>query len=236
MTPILLLTRPAGRNASFAAAVQARWQQPLGVVTSPLIKIAFADPAPPAADVLIFTSANGVAAARFWGLPPGVPAWCVGGHTAAAAQEAGYTVRVGPGDAAGLVSDILAARPSGRFAHIRGRHARGAIAQKLTQAGLACADVIAYDQIACDLGAEACTALAGDQPVIAPLFSPRTATILRQQGPFAAPVHAVVISDAAAEALGAWTSDRLTVAATPDASGMADAVIAALAGVAPCDR
>ena len=232
MTPTLLLTRPEGRNASFAAQVGALWTGPLDVITSPLLEIAFVAASQPLADALIFTSVNGVAAAVHLGLNNGQVAWCVGGRTAEAAHEAGFAIRVGPGDANSLLDHIISAQPTGRLAHIRGIHARGDVAEHLNEAGLICEDVVAYDQLVRELSEEAKIALSGTKPVVAPLFSPRTATILVKQGPFAAPLHVVAMSEAVSEAISTLSIAGSTIAEKPDAPSMARAVKAALGAAA----
>lgn len=228
MTPTLLLTRPEGRNAAFADLVRASWSKPLAVVCSPLLAISFVAAQPPEADDLIFTSVNGVAAAVRLGLAKGQPAWCVGGRTARAAADAGFAERAGSGDAAGLVSEIIAARPGGRLAHIRGIHTRGDVAARLNKAGLICEDVIAYEQLVQNLSRDATTALSGVSPVVVPLFSPRTAIILLNHGPFKAPVHVVAMSHPVADAIASLSVARLVVAARPDAEAMASGVAALL--------
>ena len=231
MTPILLLTRPEGRNAAISEGIAAKWDGPLQVVTSPLLKISFVASTPPDADALIFTSVNGVDAAVHMGLPSGQTAWCVGGRTAEAAKAAGFAVLTGPGDAQGLIDDITSAQPSGRLAHIRGRHTRGSVAETLTAAGLNCADVVAYDQVPIDLSEDALLALTGEIPVILPLFSPRTASILIEQGPFRAAVHVVAMSDAVAEVAAGMQKVALKVAKRPDAASVVEAAVALLAGM-----
>jgi uroporphyrinogen-III synthase len=232
MTPTLLLTRPEGRNEAFAEMVKARWHGPLAVIASPLLEISFIAATPPVADALIFTSVNGVEAAAHLGLS-GQRAWCVGDRTAEVAKEAGFVAEAGPGDAKALVAHIIAAQPTGRLAHIRGIHARGDVAQSLNAAGLICQDVVAYDQLVRDLTPEAKTVLAGHTPVIAPLFSPRSATIFKQQGPFAAPVHVAAMSAAVRDALDPLAVVRMDVAGRPDAAGMVAAVVGLLSGVCP---
>ena len=231
MTPILLLTRPEDRNASFAADVTSRWQGPLRVISSPLLKITFLAATPPAADEMIFTSVNGVRAACHLGLPTVGKVWCVGGRTAEEATEAGFAVETGPGDADGLVQHIIAANPTGRLAHIRGMHARGAVAESLNAAGLICQDVVAYDQLPNILSAEARAALKGEYPVIVPLFSPRTATILKEQGPYGAAIYLFAMSAAVADAVTDVPVTSLMVAPAPDAASMVDTVVAALEGL-----
>lgn len=231
MTPTLIVTRPAGQSASFAAAIAALWDAPLRVILSPLLEIVCLAPQMEQPDAVIFTSANGVDAAGSLGLRAGLTAWCVGEKTADVARQAGFDPVTGPGDAAGLTRAILDAAPQGRLAHIRGRHARGDIAATLNNAGLHCADVIAYDQRPLPLTTEAQAALAGTEPVILPLFSPRSATILAEQGPFRAPVYLVAISKGALDGVEGLQVSGFRLAARPDNDAMTKATIAALQDV-----
>ena len=226
MTPTLLLTRPEGRNGPFAAMVRDRLGRDISVVTSPLMAITFLEVERPDAADYVFTSVNGVAAAKAMTVGAGATAWCVGRQTAAAATKAGFAAKVGPGDADALVAHIIAAQPNGRLAHIRGRHSRGDVAQTLQQAGIRCEDIVAYDQIPSDLTSDARSVLSGQQPVVFPLFSPRTATILKAQGPFAAPIHAAAMSEAVKAELSGLPTKAMVVAKHPDAAHMADAVAA----------
>lgn len=228
MTPTLILTRPAGQSESFAAEIAALWDRPLRIIQSPLLEILFLPTKLTQPDAVIFTSANGVAAAKAMALPQGLRAWCVGAKTGQIAQEAGFDPVVGPGDADGLVSDVIAANPLGSLAHIRGRYARGDVAARLNAAGLRCADVVAYDQRPLPLTHEAQEALLGGEPVVFPVFSPRTATILNQQGPFAAPVVVVAISDAVKKAVEPALFAAVWVAKTPDRAAMAAETCAVL--------
>jgi uroporphyrinogen-III synthase len=230
MTPTLLLTRPEDRNEAFAEIVKAQWHAPFKVVASPLLEISFVAATPPEADALIFTSVNGVAAAAHLGLT-GHQAWCVGDRTAEVARDAGFAAQTAQGDAKALVTYIIAAQPTGRLAHIRGIHARGDVAETLNAAGLICEDVIAYDQLLRDLTPEAKAVLAGQAPVVAPLFSPRTATILTKQGPFEASLHVAAMSDAVRDAVEPLDIAELVVAERPDAASMAEAVIGLLSGL-----
>ncbi len=228
MTPTLIVTRPIAQSESFAASVMAAWDGPLNLIVSPLIEIVPLPAKIPDVDSVIFTSANGVNAARNLELPAGLSAWCVGDRTAQTAKQAGFDPIIGPGDAEGLVSRLIAAQPAGMIAHIRGMHARGNIGARLNAAGLNCLDVVAYDQQSCKLTAQAHVALCADKPVIFPLFSPRTSTILSEQGPFNAPVHIVALSDAVQSAVDPALGWDIAVASTPDADAMRLATLAAL--------
>ncbi|MEJ6404320.1 uroporphyrinogen-III synthase [Yoonia sp. 2307UL14-13] len=222
MTPTVLITRPEAQGHAFAAKLRAAWDGAMDVVVSPLLRIAPIAADLPPCDAVILTSANGVAQAVRLGLAAGTTAYCVGPTTADAARDAGFLPVVGPGDAAGTVAMVCEKRPSGRLIHIRGEHARGDIAKALTRAGLTCADVVAYRQEPVALNAAACAAVAGDAPIIAPVFSPRTAKLLAEAVPFRAPLHVVAISEAAVPDLAAAD---VIIAPRPDGGGMLDATI-----------
>ncbi len=228
MTPTLIMTRPRAQSEIFAIKVARAWGKPLTIIHSPLIEIIWVDAALDGCDSLIFTSVNGVTAARWMGVPNGLPAWCVGKKTAKAARDAGFDPTIGPGDAEGLVADIIAAHPLGRLAHIRGTHTRGDICARLLSAGITCADVIAYDQRAQTLSVEAKAALAGKSPVIVPLFSPRTGVIFAEQGPYQTQVYAPVISATVRDAVEPSLATSVFLAKRPNGEAMLDATLTAL--------
>ena len=225
MTPILILTRPTAQSESFAAEVVAQWDGELRIIQSPLIEIVPLPARCDAPDAVIFTSANGVAAAGRFNLPNGLKAWCVGEKTAQLATANGFLPITGPGDADRLVAAIISAKPIGTLAHIRGVHARGEITDRLNASGLTCEDVIAYDQKELPLTEEAKNVLAALNPVLFPLFSPRTATILNKRGPFAAPVYVIAMSDAVKNAVTEGLAIRTITAKKPDRVAMVDATL-----------
>ncbi len=222
------MTRPRAQGEGFAAKVAEVWGKPLTVIPSPLIKIVWLDAKLETPDGLIFTSVNGVTAAKRMGLPKGLPAWCVGQKTAQAARDAGFDPTVGPGDAEGLIADVIAANPLGKLAHMRGIHTRGDVCERLQSAGITCADVIGYDQQAQTLNREAKIALGGNSPVIVPLFSPRTGMIFSAQGPYQTQVYAPVISAAVLDGLDPSLDASVFLAKRPDAEAMLEATVAAL--------
>ncbi len=231
-TPTLIVTRPDQQGDNFAADVVARWGAPVRIVKSPLLKIVPVSVAPVKPDAVIFTSTNAVVCAGTLNLLRGMTAWCVGKKTAKAAKEAGFAPIIGPGDAEGLTHDIVSAAPTGRLAHVRGRHARGDICRQLNAAGLSCTDVIVYDQVPLALSIQAQHLLAATEPLIFPLFSPRTAAILSKQGPFAAPIHIVALSDAVQSAVQLQGEMHMSVAVRPDATAMMGATLAVLTALA----
>ena len=230
MTPSLIVTRPKAQGQAFVEAVSSEWIAPVPTILSPLIAI---KAKPVAVDLqavtnVIFTSTNGVAAARDLGFASGTTAWCVGAKTAGRAKDAGFNSVVGPGDADGLLGLIKDAGPSGLFAHIRGTHSRGEIAARLTEAGIPCLDVVAYDQVAHALSKDAQDRLALPNPVVLPLFSPRTAAIFADHAPFYAPLHVIAISQSVAAAVKDVTPQPVAVAAVPDEGAMVHLTCATL--------
>lgn len=163
-----------------------------------------------AAPGLIFTSAHAVPAA---GPGRGRLALCVGGHTAQVAREAGFDVREGNGFAESLLPLIEAAGVP--LIHPHGRH----LAKRLPVPG-----VIVYDQQAMPLNEQARALLAGDAPVVLPLFSPRSARLASKAARGArAALWPVAISHAA---LAAWAAPSAghAVADRPEATAMVAAI------------
>ena len=227
---ILLLTRP------FAGATRTRADiAPLcpdaSVVISPAMEIV---PVPATVDTvpagLILTSENGAEAAGRLGLPPGLPAWCVGTRTAEVARAAGFAAINADGDAEVLLRAILSAPDAGPLLHLRGDHARGDIVPRLRAAGRAARDIVVYRQEDRPLSAEAKAVLAGPVRVVLPLYSPRTATIIADQGPFSAPLHVIAISPAVARAAECLGPDQISQIDNPDGQSMLSAIVDSLTG------
>ncbi len=184
--PVLLMTRPRADSEAFVATLRACGETAFKPVISPLIgvEICGALPDPGSYRGVIFTSANGVAAYRALGGEDRHPCYVVGAATAAAAREAGFDPQSAEGDAAALLKMIRAAPNEGALLHLRGTHARGDLAATLTREGRATREAVIYDQPFLAPTSEARMALDGTVPVVAPLFSPRTAAR------FAAVAHA----------------------------------------------
>jgi uroporphyrinogen-III synthase len=212
--PTIVLTRPILQAEAFAADLIAAHGRPLPILVAPLMGIAQVTPdeAIGFPEHVIFTSANAVAQAGHLGIPKRATAWCVGAHTAAAAQAMGFETRTAQGDSAALVDLMIAARPQGEILHLRGAHVTGRVVDALRDAGLTCAARVIYDQVALPPSDVLTSALAGSQPLIVPLFSPRSARLLAQTKPHAAPISLIAMSStvaAAAESLS--TKDVFTV-------------------------
>jgi len=231
--PILLVTRPEPEGRRFLQAVQDAGAGPFRAFIAPVLEIRALTVAVQSADLagIILTSAHGAHAANRLGLPRGLTAWCVGDRTADVAREAGFAPISAQGDADDLVALIMSQGPEAPMLHLRGAHVRGDVAARLNAAGLTCREAVVYDQAEMPLTAEALAALQGDVPVVLPLFSPRSATILKDAGPFMAPLHVLAISPAAAEAAnGLGPETRVAAASTGPA--MVSGTVALLAALA----
>ncbi|WP_435140187.1 uroporphyrinogen-III synthase [Pseudopelagicola sp. nBUS_19] len=219
--PTILLTRPEAASYEFADMLR-KSGVGLPILISPVIDIEFMYP--PSLDGfqgVLFTSQNGVAAV------PGhaLPAWCVGDVTAKAASSKGWCSKTAAGDAEALYRQVLSDSPKGRLMHLRGFHARGKLAERLTCAGIPTTETVVYRQNSKSLSAEARVLLGEKYPVIIPLFSPRSAEHLMLQGPIAAPVTIIAMSKAVAQEVASLKCEKLVLVKKPNAESMLSAII-----------
>lgn len=232
--PVLILTRPALAAARFRAQA-AGLLADVDLVEAPVLEIVALPVAAlprPARDyaAVIFTSENGAAQAGRLGLPRDIPAWCVGGQTARAAQAAGFATRTAGGDADSLVALMQAEGAKGPVLHIRGAHARGAVAGRLGAAGIVTDECVAYDQRALPLPDAVAQAVRGPQPVVLTLYSPRSAALLRAALPDPArPVHLAAISAAACAPFADWQAAGLVASCHISPAPLGPDMLAAVA-------
>lgn len=123
-----------------------------------------------------------------------------------------------------LVAYLLKQRPESPLLHLRGEHTRGNVARRLTESGLTVRDQIVYQQRLLPLTSEAAAAASGDRPVLAPLFSPRTARQFAEIWTGTAPLWLISISEATAEPLYSLDYERLKIAKEPTPKKMRKAV------------
>ena len=205
--PTLLLTRPARQAQAFLAALSAELGREPAHHISPVLQIApvaFEDPGAPQA--LLFTSANGVSAFTSQHAAADRMAYCVGDSTAEAARAAGFVARSAAGDVDKLVERIIADLDpaAGPLVHISGDHVAGDLVEVLRNAGFDARRRVAYTQQPQSLDATARDLLRSG-PVVAPLFSPRSAMIFAEQVAAIHPVDLTTIAisqDAAVEGVG----------------------------------
>ncbi|GGH55638.1 uroporphyrinogen-III synthase [Frigidibacter albus] len=221
--PTLLLTRPAPQSQRFAAECAARFPG-VPVLISPLMQIVnlplSQDVA--GADALILTSENAaLALAPQTALRP--PAWCVGPRTATAARAEGFPIAGIAEDAASLTSLLKTHAQGATLLHARGRHVVADLPTALAPAGITVTEAMVYDQQACALTDEARTLLTRPGPILAPLFSPRSARLLAEAVP-PRRLHIAAISAAVARAAEPLAPLGLELAARPDSAAMLEAL------------
>ncbi len=212
--PTLVLTRPQAASERVARA--------LGVaneaVISPIIRIeptgeeaALAD-----GEAVIITSFN---ALSFVPDIAGRDAYVVGERSASEVKARGGRVRFVAQDVSQLVHELETNRlNSDAFMHIRGRHTRGGIAERLLNAR----DVVVYDQVSQPLDDMARGVLTGNAHVVLPLYSPRSAAILAHEigGASGPNVQTLAISEAVAEVWQRETGGRAAVCSVPSGKEM----------------
>lgn len=218
MTPTLVLSRAQTASQALAKTIMAQWGHDLSIVICPAIQISFIDKVDlPKAAHLIFTSVNGVNWARSRGLSaPDI--WCVGDQTAEAAMGMGR-IHNAQGRAADLVALIDRAGPSEPMLHLVGEHQHGDLAADLAALGYSCEARVVYRQSLNAPSADLVRALGGTRPLIAPVYSARSALLfggLARQ----ASLHGVAISSHVADVLVDLTFDTVTTAPLPSAASM----------------
>lgn len=225
MTPAILLTRPKEGADQFAKALAERFGD-IHVVQAPVLRIEgtgaavdlSGDPA------LVFTSRHAVAA--FAGAYPaqGRLCYCVGAATGQAARAQGMRAVSADGNAADLADVIRQKAPQRPLLHLRGDHVASDLAGELRASGLSVQEVIVYRQVPVLLNDAALALLDRENPVIVPLFSPRSAAQLVTQHRGRAPLWVAAISARVAEVAQGLPVATLCVADHPDAQAMLEAV------------
>jgi uroporphyrinogen-III synthase len=222
--PVILLTRPEASSRRMAAILAAKFEDKADFCVSPLMDIV-PDPRLPDLDgirTLIFTSANGVAAYVAAQGPRSLPCYTVGDATAHAAREAGLRAISAGADAETLIARIIEDGASGPMLHLRGAHARGDIAERLSAQGCPVSQAIVYSQNARPLNEEALALLQGTLPVILPLFSPRSAKLMGD-GPVSAPLYVIAMSRNVADAMR-FEVEHCIIADHPDFETVTEAI------------
>ena len=219
---ILLLTRPEPQSRSFLAECEAALGRSIPAIISPILRI---KPVQYDLDLtrfetLILTSANAVRV-----LGPrlsGATVATVGEQTAQLAREFGAdAVCRGENVDSFLGNSGSVAGPA---LHARGKHTRGCLAARLTDADVWTDECVVYDQVEQTLSASAEKALQ-DGDVCVPVFSPRSAALLSAHATHP-DTRVLAISQAAADA---WSGAGLvSVAAHPDRPSMRDLVLASI--------
>ncbi|MDG1431514.1 MAG: uroporphyrinogen-III synthase [Paracoccaceae bacterium] len=224
--PILLLTRPLSGSERFAGAVKDMLGDAIEVVISPLQEIEWLEIEATDDEVaaVIFTSQNGVLGWNrvdngFTGT-----AYCVGPQTAEMASQLGLVAIDCGGNADAVVDVVSKANLNGSVIHYRGEHGLGDVVQRLRDYGVNCQECVVYRQKALLPDPAFFTALASERPVLAALFSPRSAALFGEHVSTDAAIWLAVISPNVAERVDLMLQRRMMVADAPNAGAMLDLV------------
>ncbi|MEM8578337.1 MAG: uroporphyrinogen-III synthase [Pseudomonadota bacterium] len=171
-------------------------------------------------DVALFTSVNGV---RFGPDGLGRTAYCVGAATADAARARGWQALVMGPDVDAMTTDLVAAAPEGRLAHLSGAASRGALAETLRAAGLNAARHVCYRQVALPM-ADDVRDLLRTEVTLVPLFSPDGVAHFASEIGRAPRAHLALISPAAAQNLPPNAFASVGIAVAPNAAAMGAAL------------
>lgn len=223
MTVTILITRPEPEASRLADLLRADHGTSVDVLCSPLMRIDFSGALPTLGDdeTLIFTSRHGVAGFCRLTARRDLPCYGVGDATARAAREAGMTAIACEGDASALLRRIASDGARGPFLHPRGAHVAADIVGTLRSAGHDARDVIVYAQTAQPLTKTAHKVLAGPDPVILPLMSPRSGQLFFAQArPLLAPLFIAAISANTARTVPEGAARMLKVAPVSDAEAI----------------
>lgn len=227
----LLMTRPKAQGAEFARDLRARFGPELRITDTPLMAPRFFAPNLPEGPfaALILTSQTGVEGyVRLGNARSALPTdvFCVGTRTAKAARDAQLCPLSVADDAGGLINQIITLQPGGKLLHLRGRETRQDINRRLNLAGIDTVEAIIYAQQPRSLSKTAITILRSAEPVVVPLFSPRSAALfhaemLRVGG--TSPLFIAAMSDEVAGQASAIAT-QIRIAIRPDAAAMLDVV------------
>ncbi|MHA6324442.1 uroporphyrinogen-III synthase [Roseivivax sp. CAU 1753] len=225
--PILLLTRPRAASERLLSDIMAEGIRPESALISPLIDIVIDGRLPKMSQYrgLVFTSAAGVEAYDALHGPHRDVCFTVGHATAEAARAIGLNPVSADGNADALVALVLAADPVGPLLHLRGKHSCGEVAARLTSAGIETHSAVLYDQVQRPLNALAAQAMSRNRPIVAPVFSTRTAEALVGDGPFRAPLYLAAISRAVARPLQALSPVAMVTADQPNGAAMRKCIL-----------
>ena len=143
---ILLLTRPLGGNERFCLKIK-HLLYSCEILDNPIQKIDFLPSLSKVNknSVLIFTSANGLRAAKKHNLI-NKKCFVVGANTKKIAVSFGYDVLGFSKDQENLFKLIKSKKPTESMVHIRGKHTVGNLCDALKRSQFSCLDIIGYNQ------------------------------------------------------------------------------------------
>ena len=231
----VLLTRPLPQSERFADQLKLALGDRIRVVISPILTIRPIN-SPVSLDgvsAVILSSENGARVLAEMMDVGGRLAYCVGDRTAHVAHGFGMRAMSANGDANDLIAMIKEHHQAGQLLHVHGAVSQGDIAANLNANGINTRSEVIYEQVETSLSNQARALLQGDEPVILPLFSPRSAALVGKAADTArAPLALASLSPAVR---AAWVGPKPVaslIADQPNARALCD-IVEALAGALP---
>ena len=224
--PSVLITRPRPASEQFAADLLMEFSR-LNIVISPLLEIVHIGELPELSKYhgVIFTSPNAVERFSASKRVNGCHCFCVGDTTAKAARQIGFSVVFVGSSSEELIGLVKNFPTGGPLVHVRGVHSRGKIAQRLSELGCLCDTAIVYDQVEQTLNHNARQLLSGKNPVIVPIFSPRTAELFHNQVQPSKLTYIVAMSQSVAQVFAKIPFIYCSIAQAPTLEAMRSSVI-----------
>ncbi|MGI9389078.1 MAG: uroporphyrinogen-III synthase [Boseongicola sp.] len=224
--PTMLLTRPEPQSSEFLARCEKEAGRQISAVISPLLQVVDVGEIPTLDDYrsLIFTSGQAVRRVGEAGLLKGRNVAVVGHATAELAVAYGALAKEYGRDSQTFLANC--SDLAGPCLYLRGSHTRGDLATQLTAMGKMTNEAVVYDQISRPLTRAAMALISSQAPIVAPLFSPRTAQLLSRAIGQRSDIEVVAMSKAVAdesEAIG-----EVETSAAPTVEAMCKSTLAKL--------
>ena len=224
---ILLLTRPLGGNERFCLKIK-HLLYSCEILDNPIQRIDFLPSLSKVNknSVLIFTSANGLRAAKKHNLI-NKKCFVVGANTKKIAVSFGYDVLGFSKDQENLLKLIKSKKPTESMVHIRGKHTVGNLCDALKRNQFSCLDIIGYNQEPLKIKKQNLQKIHSGRPVILPIFSSRSAELLQSNLDLTG-FNVIAISEAVAKIVSGVELGELVISKKPDLNSMQEATHAIL--------
>lgn len=226
----LLLCRPFSQSKDFHAAVERRVGASVATIISPALEIQPIEFTPPNEPVeyFLFTSVHAVTCAKSMGLRSRKGALCVGDSTARVAADLGFEAESASGNLDDLLALVRMKAPKGRLLHVSGEVVAGDLVGQLKNAGLDAKRLVVYRQLLLKPSDEFSVFLMGSSPKVLPLFSPRSASIVKDMS-IGENTHVIAMSDAVRDVLDENEQFKVDVVESPNFEAMLSETCAKLA-------
>ena len=224
---ILLLTRPLGGNERFCLKIK-HLLYSCEILDNPIQRIDFLPSLSKVNknSVLIFTSANGLRAAKKHNLI-NKKCFVVGANTKKIAVSFGYDVLGFSKDQENLLKLVKSKKPTESMVHIRGKHTVGNLCDALKRNQFSCLDIIGYNQEPLKIKKQNLQKIHSGRPVILPIFSSRSAELLQSNLDLTG-FNVIAISEAVAKIVTGVELGELVISKKPDLNSMQEATLAIL--------